>query len=84
VRVNGFAPKKSDELLDFLFKHQLQPKYRYAHRWSEGDVLMWDNIGTLHYAHPDYGPDEPRLIKRCQVMADRVFDPAFAGRAIYA
>jgi taurine dioxygenase len=84
VRVNGFAPKRSDELLDFLFKHQLQPKYRYAHQWTEGDVLMWDNIGTLHYAHPDYGPDEPRLIKRCQVMADRVLDPAFAARAIHA
>jgi taurine dioxygenase len=34
---------------------------------------MWDNIGTLHNAVADYRPDEPRLIKRCQVMADRVF-----------
>jgi alpha-ketoglutarate-dependent taurine dioxygenase len=38
---------------------------------------MWDHIGTLHNAIPDYRPDEPRLIKRCQVMADRIFDPAF-------
>ena len=45
--------------------------------WTEGDVLMWDHIGTLHNAIPDYRPDEPRLIKRCQVMADRIFDPAF-------
>jgi taurine dioxygenase len=52
-----------------------------VHRWTEGDVLFWDDIGTLHNAHADYGPDEPRLIKRCQVMADRVFDPAFAARA---
>ena len=22
-------------------------------------------------------PDEPRLMKRCQVMGDRIFDPAF-------
>jgi alpha-ketoglutarate-dependent taurine dioxygenase len=67
-----------------LFAHQLAPKYRYAHHWTEGDVLMWDNIGTLHYAHPDYGRDEHRLIKRCQMMADRVFDPAFSSRATAA
>jgi taurine dioxygenase len=81
IRINELPEAESDELLEFVFAHQLQPKYRYAHQWSEGDVLMWDNIGTLHYAHPDYGPDEPRLIKRCQVMADRVFDPAFASQA---
>ena len=81
VRINELAARESDEVLEFLFAHQLREKYRYAHRWTEGDVLVWDNIGTLHYAHPDYGPDERRLIKRCQVMADRVFDPAFAARA---
>ncbi len=63
--------------LDDLFAHQLQEKYIHAHHWTEGDVLMWDHIGTLHNAIPDYRADEPRLIKRCQVMADRVFDPAF-------
>jgi taurine dioxygenase len=43
---------------------------------------MWDNIGTLHQAWPDYTADEHRLIKRCQVMADRVFDPQFARQAV--
>jgi taurine dioxygenase len=42
-----------------------------------GDLLLWDHLGTWHYARPDYGPDEPRLMKRCQVMATRIFDPAF-------
>jgi len=36
----------------------------------------------LHNAHADYGPDEHRLIKRCQVMADRIFDPAFVRTAL--
>jgi taurine dioxygenase len=82
MRINELPEQESGALLEFLLAHQLQEKYRYAHQWTEGDVLMWDNIGTLHYAHPDYGPDEPRLIKRCQVMADRVFDPAFSARTI--
>jgi taurine dioxygenase len=42
---------------------------------------MWDNIGTLHNAIPDYGPNEHRLMKRCQVMADRVFEPGFLTSA---
>jgi taurine dioxygenase len=33
---------------------------------------MWDNLRTIHQALADYRADEPRLIKRCQVMADRV------------
>jgi taurine dioxygenase len=68
--------QESDEILAFLFKHQLQEKYRIKHMWKKFDVIMWDNIGTLHNAVADYGPDEHRLIKRCQVMADKVLDGA--------
>jgi alpha-ketoglutarate-dependent taurine dioxygenase len=25
------------------------------HRWAEGDVAMWDNRATVHYANRDYG-----------------------------
>jgi taurine dioxygenase len=77
IRINELDEAESDAVLAELFSHQLQPKYQHAHSWSEGDVLMWDHISTLHNAIPDYRPDEPRLIKRCQVMADRIFDPAF-------
>lgn len=73
MRIEGMDEAESDALLEFLFEHQLQDKYRYRHKWTEGDVLMWDDIATLHNAIADYGPDEPRLIKRCQVMADKVF-----------
>jgi taurine dioxygenase len=77
IRINELPERESDDILAFLFEHQLQTRFRYVYRWTEGDVLFWDDIGTLHNAHADYGPDEPRLIKRCQVMADKVFDPAF-------
>ncbi len=77
IRINELDEAESDRMLATLFAHQLQPKYQYQHRWTEGDVLVWDHIGTLHNAIPDYGPDEPRLMKRCQVMADRIFDPSF-------
>jgi taurine dioxygenase len=78
MRINELPEAESDEILAFLFKHQLQEKYQYRHRWSVGDVLMWDNMGTLHNAVPDYRPDEHRYIKRCQVMANRYFENATA------
>ena len=74
VRINELPEKESGELLEFLFAHQLKPEYRYAFHWQEGDVLMWEDIGTIHNAVADYGPDEHRYIKRCQVMADRYLE----------
>ena len=73
VRINELPEKESAELLEFLFAHQLAPEYRYAFHWQERDVLVWEDIGTIHNAVADYGPGEHRLIKRCQVMADRYF-----------
>src|SRR5262245_38013102 len=71
MRINELPEKESDETLRFLFEHQLKPEYRYRHQWAEGDLLMWENFGTIHNAIADYGPDEHRLIRRCQVMASR-------------
>jgi taurine dioxygenase len=73
IQINELPQQESEEILNFLFAHQLQPQFRYQHRWTVGDVLMWDNMGTIHNAVADYGPDEYRFIKRCQVMADRYF-----------
>jgi len=71
MRINELPEKESDETLRLLFEHQLKPEYRYRHEWTKGDLLMWENFGTIHNAIADYGPDEHRLVKRCQVMATR-------------
>jgi taurine dioxygenase len=77
TKINGMSQAESDAMLDFLFKHQLQQKYRYTYTWTEGDLLIWDNFGTLHRAIADYGPDEHRLMRRCQVLGTKIFDPAY-------
>jgi taurine dioxygenase len=84
VRINELDPAQSDRILERLFAHQLQPKYIYTHTWTLGDVLVWDHIGTLHNAVADYAPHEHRLMKRCQVMATRIFEPAFLRDAYAA
>jgi taurine dioxygenase len=81
TRINELPAAESDALLEYLFDFQLQDRFRYTHQWAERDLLIWDHIGTIHRAIADYGPDEIRLMRRCQVMATKVFDPAFAGLA---
>ena len=70
TEIEGLDRVESDALLAFLFRHQSQAKYLYSHSWAPGDVLMWDNIGTIHNAVADYTEAEPRYILRVQVMAD--------------
>ena len=77
MRINGVPQSESDEILEYLFAFQLEPRFRHTHTWAENDLLVWDHLGTIHRAIADYGPDEIRLMRRCQVMATKVFDPDF-------
>jgi alpha-ketoglutarate-dependent 2,4-dichlorophenoxyacetate dioxygenase len=38
-------------LLD-LIEHATQPKFIHAHKWREGDLVIWDNRCTMHRARP--------------------------------
>jgi taurine dioxygenase len=69
VCIDGMDRAESDLLLEFLYRHQTRAEFFYAHRWAVGDVLMWDNIGTVHNAVADYTMGEPRYMRRVQVMA---------------
>jgi taurine dioxygenase len=77
VRINELPTRESDEMLEYLFDFQLEPRFRYTHTWTENDLLVWDHLGTIHRAIADYAPDEIRLMRRCQVMATKVFDADF-------
>ena len=74
MKINELREKESADTLAFLFEHQTKPEYQYTNRWDEGDVLVWEDFGTIHNAVADYGPGEHRLVKRCQVMATRFFN----------
>ena len=82
IRINEMSEQESNQVLDMLFKHQLQDKFIYRHQWQLNDLLIWEHVGTLHNAIPDYGPDEYRMMLRCQVMTTpQVFAPGFLARA---
>ncbi|MBW2421527.1 MAG: TauD/TfdA family dioxygenase [Deltaproteobacteria bacterium] len=61
--IDELPPAEGDALLAFLFQHQSQPEFQCRWRWQAGDVAIWDNRATHHYAVADYG-DEARTIHR--------------------
>lgn len=76
-RILGLSQQESDETIRWLVDFQLQDRFRCTFTWTEKDVLIWDNFGTLHRGIADYGPEEYRLMRRCQVLGTKIFDPAY-------
>jgi taurine dioxygenase len=72
VRVVGLPEAESAALLEELFAFETRPEFQYRHRWRVGDVLIWDNVATIHMATGGYGEETPRLMLRCQVLGDPV------------
>ena len=44
----------------------------YQHEWTLGDVVIWDNTGTMHRVLP-YPLDCGRLMHRTQIAGDEPF-----------
>jgi taurine dioxygenase len=70
VAIEGMDPAESDDLLNFLFDHQEQPKFVYEHVWRPNDVILWDNRCTLH-ARSDFSAAERRLMRRVTIQGQK-------------
>jgi taurine dioxygenase len=69
TRIVGVSDAESRHLLDLFFAHITKPEHIVRHRWAEGDVAMWDNRATAHYANRDYG-DARRVMHRVTLRGD--------------
>ena len=66
----GLSRIESDHLLALLYEHCTQPELVLRHRWRAGDVVLWDNRATMHYAIDDYGTVERRM-RRVTIRGSR-------------
>jgi alpha-ketoglutarate-dependent 2,4-dichlorophenoxyacetate dioxygenase len=52
VGVVGMSQDEGHEFVEALYDHVNQPKYIHRHKWTEGDIVIWDNRFALHAATP--------------------------------
>ena len=70
AHIDGLSTEESRAILDFLYTHSIQPQFLYRHRWTEKDLVIWDNRSLMHFAVMDYPDDHPRYMERCTVIGE--------------
>lgn len=63
IKIAELSNAESANLLRFLFTHCDHPDFVFRHRWSEGDIVAWDQLQTMHMAPSDYLPHERRVVR---------------------
>ncbi|MDT2005955.1 taurine dioxygenase [Rhodococcus opacus] len=67
--IAGVSEAESRGILDFLYAHLTKPEHIVRHRWRLGDLVLWDNRSTAHYANRDYGTQH-RVMHRITLQGD--------------
>ncbi|WP_127559384.1 TauD/TfdA dioxygenase family protein [Nioella ostreopsis] len=60
-RIDGYDEAESEALLADLTAFCTQPAFVYSHRWSVGDVLLWDQRAVMHRGTP-WPYEQPRTL----------------------
>lgn len=60
----GWPVEEGRALLEELMAFATQPRFVYAHHWQVGDVLIWDNLATMHRARPFDDRNQVRDVRR--------------------
>ena len=68
VAIEGFTAPESDAMLAFLYAHSVRPEFTCRHRWTMGDVVLWDNRSLLHCVVGD--ATGPRLLHKATMAGD--------------
>ena len=70
THIVGLTANDANSLKTCLANHMNKPEDQVRWRWSAGDLAMWDNRVTMHYALADYLP-QYRCMNRVTVVRDR-------------
>jgi alpha-ketoglutarate-dependent 2,4-dichlorophenoxyacetate dioxygenase len=55
-------------LLRDLIEHATQPQFVYRHIWRERDLVIWDNLATMHRARPFDDARHRRELRRVTTL----------------
>lgn len=68
-RIEGVSPEESSAVLGYLHAFVPSPDWSVRWRWAVGDVALWDNRSTTHFATADYGSAR-RVMHRVTLAGD--------------
>lgn len=54
---------ESRAVLDLLFAHCANPNFQVRWVWTEGDLILWDERPTMHFAVADYWPQRREVAR---------------------
>ena len=60
-RLVGHSLSESVDLIRILQAYVTRPENIVRWHWQEGDVAIWDNRATQHYAIADYGSERRKM-----------------------
>jgi taurine dioxygenase len=70
MRIANMPEAEGVALLEELMAHATRPEFVYAHRWKQGELVMWDNRCTMHKATGYDARGERRVMNRTVVKGD--------------
>jgi alpha-ketoglutarate-dependent taurine dioxygenase len=69
--IGGMAIDEGKALHAELVNWATQPRFVYEHQWRVGDVLMWQNPGTMHCIR-SYDPQTRRVMQRTEITGSQI------------
>jgi alpha-ketoglutarate-dependent taurine dioxygenase len=68
-RILGMSDEQSHALVEKLTVHMTRRDIVYSHAWQVGDLVVWDNCGTMHRVIP-YDAASGRMMHRTTLHGD--------------
>ncbi len=73
INVVGMSPKESQRTLHGLREWATGEEFTHSHEWTAGDLVIWDNTGTMHRAEP-YDATCGRMMHRTKLQGEEPFE----------
>ena len=67
-RIIGWPLPEGRLLLRELMEHATRREFIYSHRWRDGDLVIWDNLATMHRATPFADTRDRRELRRVTTL----------------
>jgi alpha-ketoglutarate-dependent 2,4-dichlorophenoxyacetate dioxygenase len=67
-RIIGWPVPEGRLLLRDLIEHATRPEFVYRHAWRVGDLVIWDNLATMHRGRPFDDASQRRELRRVTTL----------------